>query len=634
MGLQRDKKFTVVGIETEKRTGRYSDGPGGVLELRIRANADGSLTKMFVYRYRLAGDDRELSLGEFPFETLQDARTEALKYAHIVAAGGHPREKKRPMPSFAEVTEIVITLQGYVSTSKNPADMRSTFRRYVLPVIGHKGADDGTRADVIDILAPLWHNDNAKARILLARMRKVFSYCISQEYRVDNPADAAATAPLPPVHHETVHYGSVDYRDTENYIEELRRLSSHDMALTLGLEFLIETAGRHKEAFGSEWTEIHLDYVVFTPKNKNIPPLRWPCWVIPKERTKTKERDHVIPLTIQALRILIQALSLRSRHPRYIFPTKRGTAAEPASTQKLRDAIGFAGTAHGFRSTFSTWAQDFYVPESLAEAALAHKIRGVRGAYAHSVLISRRIYLMLDWSNYNSSSLNPAYIWHDRFIPEDPNTYPPLPDLCPDEWAALKEASKSNPAFTLFDDVKQAFKTVQLSDADPSIKLLFEFMALTASSPGQVLKALMAEVDVETGIWNIPGEHNKVFGQPFMIPLSKAAWSVAAQALRLDRHSTSLFPSGKGTAITGAALNVLCKQLNLAVTPMHFHAAFRLWCRESGVPEEIIDDAIGRKRPELLIPTEHPDTMTQRRQLMEAWAKFLTGQLPTDWRWR
>lgn len=634
MGLTKGKAFTVVGIESETQTGRYSDGPGGVLEIRIRSKADGSLSKMFVFRYRIDGKDRELSLGKFPLLSLQDARAQALEYAHIVAEGRHPREANgSAAPTFTEATEATIALQAYSSTSKKPADWRSMVRRYVLPVIGDKRVDKITRTDVLNVISPLWHDNYAKAKLLRACIKKTLDWTISQGHRVYNAADAAAIAPLPPGHHEPVSHPAVDYRDTENYIEELKNLSNHDMAFTLGLQFLILTGCRHKEVFDSEWKEIHWNYVVFTPKNKNIPPLRWPCWVIPKERTKTKEHDHVVPLTIQALRVLLQALSLRSRHPRYIFPTKRGTTADPAYTKGVRNAIKNAsGTAHGFRSTLSTWAQDFDVPDSLAEAALSHKIGGVRGAYARSLLLARRIYLMIDWADYNSGLTPDTYIWHDRFIPEDPTTYPQLPDLSPEEWAALKETSGSNPAFTLFDDVKQAFNTVQSSDADPSIHLAFLFMALTGSSPGQVLKAKFGDVDMENSIWTVPGYHNKPFGgHSFSIPLSKAAWSVAAQALRIERRNTDLlFPSGKGKAIPGSGLNILFGKLALAITPNQFNAAFRLWCKESGVPDEIINDAIGRKRPEHLIPTEHPDTLKERRKLMEAWEKVLTGKLTTD----
>lgn len=57
-------------------------------------------------------------------------------------------------------------------------------------------------------------------------------------------------------------------------------------------------------------------------------------------------------------------------------------------------------TVHGLRSSFRDWAAETGVDRTVAEAALAHKVGGVEGAYFRSDLFERRRRVMQDWSAY------------------------------------------------------------------------------------------------------------------------------------------------------------------------------------------------------------------------------------------
>ena len=67
----------------------------------------------------------------------------------------------------------------------------------------------------------------------------------------------------------------------------------------------------------------------------------------------------------------------------------------------LRD-LDIAAVPHGFRSSFRDWCAETDKPRELAEAALAHTVRGVEGAYFRSDLFERRRRLMSDWARYLS----------------------------------------------------------------------------------------------------------------------------------------------------------------------------------------------------------------------------------------
>ena len=635
--LIRGQPFTIRSLETETRPGRYNDGPNSNgLSNRIRVKSNNKLTKTFYWRGRIKGDDKEYKLGPFPNVSIKEARDIARDYYKLALENKDPRgedAEEKPIPLLSIATESVIRIQHYSPRSSKPAEWRSTFREYVFPVTGDKPISEFSRADVLNIIQPLWINDTDKAKALLRRLRTTFTWAVGQGCLDHNPADDAAIAPLPPRRHVSVNHASVDYRDIEDYIAEMRDLNQFDRASVEGFTFLILTAGRHREIFDLEWSDLHMTYKVFTPKNKALPPLTLPCLVIPKERMKTKDQSHMIPLPTQALRILITSLAFRDRHPRKIFPTELGRTNPASSTRKIRTTINTAtGTAHGFRASIATWGQDHVVPDSLVEAALAHKITGVRGAYARSVQLSRRVYLMMDWADYNTGAFQSGYQWHERFVPEDPNTYPDSPALSSEEWTALEEASRANPAFTLFDDVQQAYKAIRLSRDDSSVALAAQFMALTATIPILIRRALLSEIDIEKGIWNVPADHNLKSNQDFSIPLPTTARSIAAKAQE-SRHSPDLlFPSETGAALTISDLNGLFDRLNLDITPMHFKAAFIMWCEEIGVDETLVKELCGRKQPVPLAPIDTPDTMKTKAKLMRAWENFLAGKLPANWR--
>ena len=52
------------------------------------------------------------------------------------------------------------------------------------------------------------------------------------------------------------------------------------------------------------------------------------------------------------------------------------------------------------RSSFRDWAAETGQPREIAEAALAHTVGGVEGAYFRSDLFAKRRRLMDDWAGY------------------------------------------------------------------------------------------------------------------------------------------------------------------------------------------------------------------------------------------
>ena len=161
------------------------------------------------------------------------------------------------------------------------------------------------------------------------------------------------------------------------------------MASKLCFHFLTLTAARSGEARNATWDEIDTERRL---------------WTIPAGRMKAKTK-HRVPLSDEAMKVLEEARSLDDGSG-LLFPSsfRTGRPLSDVTLSKLLRNCGMASrtTVHGFRSAFRDWCAETAQPRELAEAALAHTVGGVEGAYFRSDLLERRRALMKQWSEFVS----------------------------------------------------------------------------------------------------------------------------------------------------------------------------------------------------------------------------------------
>jgi len=84
-----------------------------------------------------------------------------------------------------------------------------------------------------------------------------------------------------------------------------------------------------------------------------------------------------------------------------LFPSsRRNKALANSAVTRLMKGLKLDGTPHGMRSAFRDWCGETAKPREIAEAALAHVVRGVEGAYFRSDLFDRRRTLMDQWAAF------------------------------------------------------------------------------------------------------------------------------------------------------------------------------------------------------------------------------------------
>ncbi|MNF87586.1 Prophage CP4-57 integrase [compost metagenome] len=125
-------------------------------------------------------------------------------------------------------------------------------------------------------------------------------------------------------------------------------------------------------------------------------------WSIPAERMK-KRRDHLVPLSRQALEALKELQTINGRYP-LLFPgrnDRKKARSNMAFNMALR-RMGYDGrqTGHGFRHIASTTLRENNFPREHVEAQLAHVEGGVSGIYNKAIYLEQRRKMMQWYSDH------------------------------------------------------------------------------------------------------------------------------------------------------------------------------------------------------------------------------------------
>ena len=373
--------LTPVFVRNVNQAGRYCDGQGLYLDVRPTGS------RGWIQRLTIRGRRAELGLGGFPLVSLKEAREKAFANRKLAREGGDPRAGKREsksMPTFADATRTVWKqLRPGWRSPRHAQLWLGSLERHVLPHIGKMPIAEVTSADLIGILAPIWHEKASTARKLRQRIRAVLEWAVAMDLRPDNPCDRIG--PVLGAQGKVVrHMRALPHRKVAAALQSVQASNARPV-LKLAFEFLVLTATRSGEVRRAAWTEIDRDEGV---------------WTIPARRTKGN-REHRVPLSRRALEILKEARAVGGVGP-FVFPSVRGKPVGNTAMAELLRRLRIAAVPHGFRSSFRDWAaEETDHPREVAEAALAHKVRNpIEAAYRRTDLFERRRRLMDDWADY------------------------------------------------------------------------------------------------------------------------------------------------------------------------------------------------------------------------------------------
>ena len=382
-------KLSAKAVNAIKGAGMHGDGLG----LYLHVSKGGA--KSWILHVRVKGETkrREIGLGAVSEISLAQAREKARELRAVARSGQNPvAYRDRNHLTFENVaTELHKSLTPTFRNDKHAAQWLSSLKNHAFKHIGKRRIDDIRRDDVLAVLAPIWTEKHPTAKRLKQRIEAVFDWAIGKGYHPGpNPVDGALRRALGKGARKPTHHAALPWRRIPEFMEQL---SEREAIAARCLEFIILTATRSGEARGATWAEIDLGNRI---------------WIIPAARMKA-EVEHRVPLSDAAVATLE---AVKGLDPIYAFPSPQRPGAEgkPLSINAFRPLLARMGleglTVHGFRSTFRDWAaESAHADRAVAEAALAHQVVGVEGAYFRSDLFERRRDLMDVWGRYASGAI-------------------------------------------------------------------------------------------------------------------------------------------------------------------------------------------------------------------------------------
>ena len=376
--------MTAARAKALTKPGRY--GAGGGLYLRVRA------TKVWVQRITVNGVRRDITIGPFDLVPLAEARMVALQNRRVLWEGKDPIAERRRggVPTFREAAERTLAeRRANWRGERHARAWERTLERYVFPMLGAMRVDAVRGDDVLRVLfhEDLWNRKPTTAQRVRQQIRTVLGWAQAREFVERNAAGEAIDGALPKRRRRAKSHRALPHAEVRELLAKVEESRSR-AAVRLCLRFLILTAARSGEARGARWSEIDVE---------------GRSWTVPGERMKAG-KEHRVPLSPQAVAILGRARGLRSRKGcDLVFPGRSGERElkDMALTNALWSAgVGERATVHGFRSTFSDWSAERGNAPMLAEAALAHTVQGVEGAYRRTDLFEERRPVMDAWGEY------------------------------------------------------------------------------------------------------------------------------------------------------------------------------------------------------------------------------------------
>lgn len=384
-------RLTALAVERAHRSGKpvlLSDGDGLYLRKQTRDGASWTL------RYRFAGKEHWLTLGNYPDMALAQARIEARQARVLLDRQQNPLsvrraalDEERQKGSFKALCEDWYRAEVQARGLKHPGVPRRYIDKYLVPKLGRMAAREITPADVARLLDGIKGRAPTAANDLLRFTRRIFAFGVRRRLVTSNPAadfsprlDAGGT--------ERPRSRALNFDEIARLFESIRETPNFGEDNLLAIKLLLALCVRKGELLGARWEEFDLDSK--TPAGA--------VWHLPASRTKTGESlDIPLAPTVADWLETLRAFGAGSE---YVLPKRRRDPRERVphmGIDTLNVALGRVKhglphfTLHDLRRTARTHLAALGVGREVAERCLGHKLRGVEGTYdRHDYFKERR----------------------------------------------------------------------------------------------------------------------------------------------------------------------------------------------------------------------------------------------------
>lgn len=366
--------------------GKHLDGNG--LYLRVQGNS-----RRWFLRFSFEGKRHDLGLGSL---SLSDARAKAAEIRVQIAEGKHPLiaraveaavKKREAIAAKGLYTTLTDVYEDALKWHVEKNSLRSkrwvqegvsVLRRKVLPMIGHKPLAALTPQDIASVLQPVWTSTSGNR--MLTCLRACFKYATMQglftgKYPTD--WDGALELILPKASKvlKVEHLESCPWQDIPALYAKIASLpSTHETRVAMACILCVPRP---------------IEFV-----NLRVADIDTAKRLLTIQESKTSTDPWDIPYPVQ----MDDLFDFTAEFP-------FGKRLHNQAAMHVLKKLGVPYTAHGFRSSFSSWCADHEKNPETREACLHHSIGNkVTLAYQRSNLLDLRRQLLQEWADYVTST--------------------------------------------------------------------------------------------------------------------------------------------------------------------------------------------------------------------------------------
>jgi integrase len=384
MGFTREERANLRHARLKAERAQLPDGATEHLEyfpelrlpsfgLRLRSGG----SRVWVMRYRYAGEQRRWSRDDGPAMTIEDAYLRArdirkdLEHGIDPEAAGEERERAtrtaREAPTVADLCERFKTDHLPKKKASTQRDYTSIIDNEIVPALGRLKVADVTDFHVHELHRAISERAPYRANRTVAVLSKMFSFASKAPFKWRSAADNPAKG---------IERNKENKRQRFLSDDEMARLSralaEHpDRQGANILRLLLFTGARRAEAESARWAQFDLSTGV---------------WTKPAASTK-QGTEHRVPLSAPARQLLTQLHEDADPDAEFVFPSYGATghrAEIKATWTAICEAAGLVGVrVHDLRHSYASVLAGHGLSLPVIGALLGHTQAQTTLRYAH-----------------------------------------------------------------------------------------------------------------------------------------------------------------------------------------------------------------------------------------------------------
>uniref|UniRef100_E6Q034 Putative integrase n=1 Tax=mine drainage metagenome TaxID=410659 RepID=E6Q034_9ZZZZ len=370
----------------------YKLADGGGLHLLVTPSGG----RLWRWKYRFQGTEKQLSIGRYPDFSLANARERRDAARKRLANGIDPMAERMAEKTavkvatdhtFEKIAELWLEHWRGNKSARHASTTVNRLKVNVYPVLGNRPIAEIEPIEVVQLAKGIESRGASDmAQRILQIVGMVFRYAVAHGYSKRNPSAEFRTSDiLKPT--QKVNMARIDARELPALLRSIEVYEGRQLT-RLAIKFMALTFVRTSELIGARWEEVDLEAS---------------RWSIPATRMKMRT-PHFVPLSRQAVEVL-ELLRTISGSGELVFPGEQDST-KPMSNMTILKALermGYKGrmTGHGFRGLASTILHEQGYAHEHIELQLAHAPRNaVSAAYNHALYLEPRAKMMQDWADF------------------------------------------------------------------------------------------------------------------------------------------------------------------------------------------------------------------------------------------